>query len=145
MDDPSRGSHRFPPPRLRGRSKPKRGSSPRHFLIAMSEVYFEKAPATFEGYNITSDQIQTLRASVNGTLPPQKAARQLTRYPESSPTPVEMKTRLGGLWTLLNDTAVLLPSSQPAVIAILQTVRDLPRAPEPHGEGEGCVDLGDGF
>jgi hypothetical protein len=56
-----------------------------------------------------------------------------------------MKQRLGGLWTLLNDTAVHLEVAQPQIISLLKHIRTLPGQPEPKGEGEDVIDLDDGF
>lgn len=111
----------------------------------MAEEYFANAPSAFAGYNITSSQINTLKSCVDDSLPPDEAAKLLTSHVEDSPTPLEVQQRLGGLWTLLNRTAVKLPFSQPKVIAILQAIRKLPRVEEPAGEGEGAFDLDDGW
>lgn len=111
----------------------------------MSDEYFDRAPTTFKDFNVTDDQINALKACVDDRLAAGDAATHITKYPEASSTPIEMKLRLGGLWTLLNDTAVFLPSAQPSIISILQAIQKLPKAQEPHGEGEGCVDLEDGF
>ncbi|KPM36718.1 hypothetical protein AK830_g9864 [Neonectria ditissima] len=111
----------------------------------MTDDFFRKAPSTFASYNITQDQIDTLEACVNGKTTPEDAAAVLTAYPEASPTPLEMQQRLGGLWTLLNDTAVGIMSAQSKIIAILQVIRTLPRIEEPKGEGEDYINLDDGF
>ncbi|KAJ4163566.1 hypothetical protein LMH87_005287 [Akanthomyces muscarius] len=111
----------------------------------MADAYFCRASSAFEGYCITQAQIDTLRAYIDGTSTTEEAVSLLVSYPEASPSPVEMKQRLGGLWTLLNDTAVNLEFSQPQVINILKHIRTLPGRPEPKGEGEGFIDLDDGF
>lgn len=111
----------------------------------MADEFFSKAPSTFADYNITTNQFNTLKLCIDGTITPTEAAKQLAAHPEASPTPLEMQQRLGGLWTLLNDTAVYLPSSQSTIIAILQTIRTFPQVEEPKGEGEEFVDLDDGF
>lgn len=85
----------------------------------------------------TDTQINIPKAClVEETLTTEEAAKQLTAHPEASPTPVELQQWLAGLWTLLNDTAVYLPSSQPKVIAILQTIRTFPKIDEPRGDDE---------
>jgi hypothetical protein len=111
----------------------------------MTAEFFSTANSTFTSYEVTDSQIQTLKECIEGTISTDEAAKQITAHPEASSTPVEIKQRLGGLWTLLNDTAVALPSAQPKIISLLQTIRTLPKAREPHGEGEGCVDLEDGY
>lgn len=98
----------------------------------MASQYFTKAPSTYAQYNITNAQINVLKAClVDETLATEEAAKQLTAHPEAFPTPVELQQRLAGLWTILNDTAVNLPSSQPKVIAILQTIRIFPKMTNP--------------
>lgn len=94
----------------------------------------------------TDTQINIPKAClVEETLTTEEAAKQLTAHLEASPTPVELQQWLAGLWTLLNDTAVYLPSSQPKVIAILQTIRTFPKIDEPRGDDEDVFDFHDGF
>ncbi|RYP70893.1 hypothetical protein DL771_005143 [Monosporascus sp. 5C6A] len=93
----------------------------------MADEFFATASSTFAGYNITDDQIATLKACIGGDTAPADAAKRLTTHPAASSTPLEMQQRLGGLWTLLNDTAVAVSSAQPAIISILQTIRTFPR------------------
>lgn len=111
----------------------------------MADEFFKKAHSTFAGYSINDDQIGMLKACVDGNITSAEAAKRLTAYPEASASPVEMKQRLGGLWTLLNDNAVYLPSAQSRIVSILQTVRTLPRIEEPKGEGAEFIELDDGF
>ncbi|KAK7398074.1 hypothetical protein QQX98_012560 [Neonectria punicea] len=111
----------------------------------MADAFFTKAPSTFASYNITQDQIVGLQACVNGKKTPEDAAKLLKTYPEASPTPLELQQRLGGLWTLLNDTAVGIMSAQPKIIAILQVIRTFPNVEEPKGEGGDYMDFDDGF
>ncbi|KAF2133091.1 hypothetical protein P153DRAFT_331481 [Dothidotthia symphoricarpi CBS 119687] len=111
----------------------------------MATEFFNTADSTFAGYDITDTQIKTLRDYLESNTIAEEAVKQLTVHPEESSTPVEMKKRLGGLWTLLNDTAVRLPSAQPKIISILRTIRKLPKAQEPKGAGEEYIDLDDGF
>ncbi|KAK2612309.1 hypothetical protein QQS21_001735 [Conoideocrella luteorostrata] len=111
----------------------------------MADEYFARASFAFAGYCITQTQIEALKAHIDGTSTTEEAVSQLVLYPEASSSPVEMKQRLGGLWTLLNDTAVHLESTQPQIINILKHIRTLPRKPEPKGEGEEFIDLDDGF
>lgn len=103
-------------------------------------------PLTFAQYNVTDTQVNVLKAClVDGTLTPAEAAEQLTTYAEASPTPLVMQQRLAGLWSLLNDTAVDVPSSQPRIVSMSQSIRTLPEIDVPRGEGEGVFDLDDGF
>ncbi|OAQ97930.1 hypothetical protein LLEC1_01232 [Akanthomyces lecanii] len=111
----------------------------------MTDAYFCRARFAFEGYCITQTQIETLKAYIHGTSTTEEAVSFLVPYPEVSSSPVELKQRLGGLWTLLNDTAVNPELSQPQVIEILKQIRTLPGRPEPKGEGEGLIDLDNGF
>ncbi|KAF1850413.1 uncharacterized protein K460DRAFT_361214 [Cucurbitaria berberidis CBS 394.84] len=111
----------------------------------MTSEFFSNASSTFAGYDITDDQINTLKGCLEGIITTTEAARKLTAHPEASSTPVELKQRLGGLWTLLNDTAVALPSAQPDILSVLQKIRTLPKAEEPKGEGEEYIELDDGF
>ncbi|RYP83955.1 hypothetical protein DL769_001261 [Monosporascus sp. CRB-8-3] len=110
----------------------------------MADEFFATASSAFAGYNITDDQIVTLKACVDGASAPADAAKKMTVHPATSPTPLEMQQRLGGLWTLLNDTAVAVPSAQPAIISILQTIRTFPRVEAPRGEEEEFIDLDEG-
>lgn len=111
----------------------------------MADAYFRRARSAFDGYCLTQTQIETLKACIHGTSTTEEAVSFLVPYPEASSSPVELKQRLGGLWTLLNDTAVNLEHSQPQVIEILKQIRTLPGRPEPEGEGEGLIDLDNGF
>ena len=111
----------------------------------MADAYFCRASSAFKGYCITQTQIDTLRAYIDGTSTTEEAVSLLVSYPEASSSPVETKQRLGGLWTLLNDTAVNLEFSQPQVIKIIKHIRTLPVRPELKGEGEDFIDLDDGF
>lgn len=112
----------------------------------MTSQYFLQAPSTFAQYNITSSQLNALKACLlDKTLTASQTAKDLTIHPEISTTPLEMQQRVAGLWTLLNDTAVDLPSSQPKIIAILQTIRTFPRIDIPSGEGEDDFDFDDGY
>ncbi|KAH7397151.1 hypothetical protein BKA66DRAFT_453733 [Pyrenochaeta sp. MPI-SDFR-AT-0127] len=111
----------------------------------MENNYLSNHTSTFAGYDITDYQINALKDSLEGLITNAEAARRLTAHPEASSTPVELKQRLGGLWTLLNDTAVELPSAQPQIISILQMIRKLPKTEEPKGEGEEYMDFDDGF
>ncbi|KAH6887542.1 hypothetical protein B0T10DRAFT_562757 [Thelonectria olida] len=110
----------------------------------MNDFFDQEAPAYFREYNVLPTQITTLKRCVNGNITPRDAAKQLTAYPEAAPTPLEMQQRLAGLWTLLNDTAVLVPSAQTTILSILKIIRTLPPVKEPTGEGEGLMDLDDG-
>ncbi|KAH7074148.1 hypothetical protein FB567DRAFT_190873 [Paraphoma chrysanthemicola] len=111
----------------------------------MADEFFSNIKSHFDDYDITPDQISTLTATIGNTITSEDAARCLTLYPEASFTPVELTQRLGGLWTLLNDTAVRLPSSQETIISVLQAIRKLPKAKVPAGEGEDYMDFDDGF
>lgn len=110
----------------------------------MADAFFAKASSTFEGYNITDDQIRTLEECVKGVIPPAEAARKLTLRVEASPAPIEMQQRLAGLWELLNTTAVRLPDAQPCVISILQAMRGFPKVEIPDGEFKDELQLHDG-
>ncbi|KAI3328952.1 hypothetical protein HD806DRAFT_481183 [Xylariaceae sp. AK1471] len=111
----------------------------------MTDDFFATAPSTFADYNITGDQLSALKACIEGQTTPVETAKRLTAHPTAAPTPLETQQRLGGLWTLLNDAAVALPSAQPKIISILQAIRELPRVEVPRGEGEDFIDLDDGF
>ncbi|KAH7069843.1 hypothetical protein BKA63DRAFT_89489 [Paraphoma chrysanthemicola] len=111
----------------------------------MAAEFFNNMKSNFDDYDITPDQINTLKAIIGGTITSEDAAQRLTSYPEASSTPVQLTQRLGGLWTLLNDTAVRLPSSQETIISILQAIKKLPKAKVPAGEGEDYMDFDDGF
>lgn len=76
-------------------------------------------------FNITHEQIATLR--------------------EEAPTPLEMQQRIGGIWTILDQTAVAIASAQPTIISILTTIRTFERVDEPTGEGDGCMDTKHGY
>ncbi|RYP68159.1 hypothetical protein DL770_008494 [Monosporascus sp. CRB-9-2] len=110
----------------------------------MADEFFATASSTFAGYNITDDQIATLKACIGGDTAPADAAKRLTTRPAASSTPLEVQQRLGGLWTLLNDAAVAVPSAQPAIVSILQTIRTFPKVELPKGEGEAFIDLDEG-
>jgi hypothetical protein len=111
----------------------------------MTTEFFSTANSTFASYEVTDNQIQTLRNCIEGSTSVEEAAKQLTAHAEASATRIEIQQRIGGLWTLLNDTAVALPCAQPRIISILRTIRTLPKAREPKGEWEDCIDLEDGF
>lgn len=110
----------------------------------MADAFFNNAESTFEGYDVTRDQIATLNNAVGGRIATNEAAKRLTAYPEAASSPVELTRRLSGIWTLLNDTAVLLPSAQEVVLSILYAIKELPRAKVPSGEGEEYMDIDDG-
>ncbi|KAF7558209.1 hypothetical protein G7Z17_g37 [Cylindrodendrum hubeiense] len=111
----------------------------------MADQFFAKAPSAFKEYNISEDQISALEACINGDLELEAATRRLTAHPAASPTPLEMQQRLGGLWTLLNNTAVGIPSAQPQIISVLKKIQTLPNVEEPKGEGAEFIDLDNGF
>ncbi|RYO76273.1 hypothetical protein DL766_005746 [Monosporascus sp. MC13-8B] len=73
--------------------------------------FFAAASFTFRGYNITDDQIATLKGSIGGDTAPADAAKRLAIHPAASSTPLEIKQRLGGLWTPLNNTAIAVPAN----------------------------------
>ncbi|KAF2199803.1 hypothetical protein GQ43DRAFT_442164 [Delitschia confertaspora ATCC 74209] len=110
----------------------------------MVDQFFNNAGSTFESHEITADQIRTVKACIDGTISPTEAAKQLTAYLEASSKPVELQQRINGLWTLLNHTAVALPSAQPTIISILRTIRTFPKATVPTGEDEDAFDFDDG-
>lgn len=113
----------------------------------MAEDFFARAPERFRQYNITPDQIATLKACIYGEVSLTEAAARLTERVSAAPIPVEMQQRLAGLWELLNTAAVKIPSQQPVIISILRIIRTFPPVQEPVGvgveEGEG-MDLDDG-
>ncbi|RSL42701.1 hypothetical protein CEP53_012055 [Fusarium sp. AF-6] len=111
----------------------------------MAEEFFTKATPKLKGYCISDDQIDTLKACIEGQTAVEEATRVFTAYPSASLTPLELQQRLGGLWTLLITTAVGLVDAQPTIISILQRIRTLPWEEEPTGEGEGYMDFDDGF
>ncbi|CAI6341987.1 unnamed protein product [Periconia digitata] len=111
----------------------------------MADVYFDNATSLFKGYDIVEEQIECLKDAVAKKVTSQEAAKTLTTYPDKSSTPVELLQRMGALWTLLNDTAVLLPSAQGCIISILFEIKQLPRVDVPRGEGEEYMDFDEGF
>ncbi|KAL2671239.1 hypothetical protein Neosp_013818 [[Neocosmospora] mangrovei] len=111
----------------------------------MTEEFFAKATPRLKGYCLSDDQIDTLKACVEGKSTVEEATQVLTEYPSASSTPLELQQRLGGLWTLLITTAVGLVDAQPTVISILKGIRALPWEEEPTGEGEGFMFFDDGF
>ncbi|KAH7118526.1 hypothetical protein B0J13DRAFT_680892 [Dactylonectria estremocensis] len=111
----------------------------------MTDQFFAQAPCTFKSYDVTQEQLRELEACLNGEISAKDAAMRLTTHPSTSSTPLQMQQRLGGLWTLLNDTAVAIPSAQSKVISILETIRILPKEEEPKGEGEEFTCLDDGY
>lgn len=115
------------------------------FFRSDPDGFFANAPAILQGFNVTDDQIDALKSCIKEDAVPAEAAKHLTAHPEAAPTPLELQQRLGGLWTLLNHTAVAVPSAQARIISILQTIRTFPRVEEPKGEGEGCFEFDDGF
>lgn len=96
-------------------------------------------------FNITHEQIATLKACIEGTEKTENAAKKLTARVEEAPTPLEMQQRIGGLWTILNQTAVTIASAQTTIISILTEIRTFERVEEPTGEGDGCMDTKDGY
>ncbi|KAM6515806.1 hypothetical protein FALCPG4_014013 [Fusarium falciforme] len=111
----------------------------------MTEEFFTKATPGLKGYCLSDDQINTLKACIEGQTTVEEATQLLTAYPSASSTPLELQQRLGGLWTLLITTAVGLVDAQPTIISILRRIRTLPWEEEPTGEGEGFMDFDDGF
>jgi hypothetical protein len=111
----------------------------------MADEFFSNAKSTFADYDITEEQINTLKDCLEGNITSEEAAERLTSHPEASSTPVELTQRLGGLWTLLNDTAVRLESAQENIISILQAIKKLPKANVPAGEGEEYMDFDEGY
>ena len=111
----------------------------------MADKLFAKLSRIVGEFNITDGQIATLKACVEGIETPKNAAKLLTARVIESPTPLEMQQRIAGLWTMLNKTAVAIPSAQPTIISILRVIRTFPRVKEPTGEGEGCMDTRDGY
>ena len=45
----------------------------------------------------------------------------------------------------MNSTAAEVPGAQPTIISILQTIKNLAKVDEPKGEGEGIINLDDGY
>ncbi|PVH92036.1 hypothetical protein DM02DRAFT_305128 [Periconia macrospinosa] len=111
----------------------------------MADIYFENALSIFRGYDIVEEQLKCLEDAVAKRVTSAEAAKQLTAYPQKSSTPLELNQRLGGLWTLLNDTAVHLPSTQECIISILSEIKQLPMSEVPRGEGEEYFDFDEGF
>ncbi|KAI0100270.1 hypothetical protein GGR51DRAFT_564294 [Nemania sp. FL0031] len=111
----------------------------------MADEFFAAAPSVFKGYDITQDQISALGACIHDEITLEETIQRLTRHTKAAPSPLEMQQRLSGLWTLLNDTAVALPSAQLKIISILQLIQKLHKVDVPIGEGEDFVNLDDGF
>ncbi|KAI1121984.1 hypothetical protein F5Y10DRAFT_255074 [Nemania abortiva] len=111
----------------------------------MAGEFFATAPLAFKGYDITEDQLSTMETCIRDEVTVEDAAKRLTEHTAAASSPLEVQQRLSGLWTLLNDTAVALPSAQSRIIAILQSIRKLPKLDVPRGEGEYFIDLDDGF
>lgn len=111
----------------------------------MATSFLNNAHSTFEGYEITDTQISALRDYLEDHITADLAAKKLTSYPEDSSNPIELLQRLGGLWTLLNKTAVAVPPSQESIVSVLRAIRTLPRAQVPKGEGEDVYDFDDGY
>lgn len=112
---------------------------------SMACAFLKSAKTTFPGCDITDYQINTLKECLNDTITSEDAAKRLTSHPEASSTPVELQQRMGGVWTLLNETAVNGNSAQPKIISILQAIRQRSKARVPTGEGEDVMDFDDGF
>ncbi|KAJ8127843.1 hypothetical protein O1611_g5791 [Lasiodiplodia mahajangana] len=111
----------------------------------MADEFFAAGPSLFKGYDITQDQLSAMEAFIHDEVTLEDAIKQLISHTTAASSPLEMQQRLSGLWTLLNETAVALPSAQPKIIAILQSIRKLPEVDVPRGEGEDFIDLDDGF
>lgn len=113
--------------------------------IKMATSFLDNAHSTFEGYEITDTQISALKDYLEGHITVDLVPKRLTSHPEESSNPIELLQRIGGLWTLLNETAVAVPSSQEAIVSVLRAIRTLPQAQVPKGEGEDVYDFDDGY
>jgi hypothetical protein len=86
---------------------------------------------------------QHIERLYQGRISSEDAAKRRASHPEASSTPLKLQQRLGGLWMLLNETAVNAKAVQPKIISLLQAIRQLPHAKVPKDEGESSVDFDD--
>ncbi|KAM0258159.1 hypothetical protein ACHAPA_011375 [Fusarium lateritium] len=112
----------------------------------MSQEFFDDDQVrTFMTYSMIGEQINALKACIEGDLGTKEAVDILKEFPSTASSSVELQQRLCGLWTLLNDTAVGIPTAQPTIISILQHIQTLPRAELPQDEDQEYFDFDDGY
>ncbi|KAF4971331.1 hypothetical protein FSARC_1763 [Fusarium sarcochroum] len=112
----------------------------------MAQAFFDDNQVSiFKTYRITDEQINALRACIEGQQAVDNIVNTLTQYPSNAQSSVELQQRLCGLWTLLNDRAVGIPTAQPTIISILQTIQTLPWAEIPEDEDRDDFDFDDGY
>ncbi|KAM0232494.1 hypothetical protein ACHAP5_010692 [Fusarium lateritium] len=112
----------------------------------MTEEFFDDDQIrTFMTYRMMDEQINALKACLEGGLGIEEAVDVLKEFPSTASSSVELQQRLCGLWTLLNDTAVGIPTAQPTIISILQHIQALPRAELPQDKDQEYFDFDDGY
>ncbi|KAJ4267587.1 hypothetical protein NW762_003696 [Fusarium torreyae] len=112
----------------------------------MTQEFFNDNQVTiFKTYRITDEQISALKACIDGQKAVDNTVNVLTHYPSNAQSSVELQQRLCGLWTLVNDTAVGIPTAQQTIISILRTIQTLPWAAIPQDEDKDHFDFDDGY
>lgn len=108
------------------------------------EFFDDDQVCVFLTYRITDEQINTLKACIGGDIGIAETVEILKKFPSTASSSVELQQRLCGLWTLLNDTAVGIPTAQPTIISILRHIQTLPRAELPQDKDQEYFDFDDG-
>jgi hypothetical protein len=111
----------------------------------MASAFLATADSMLADYDISNNQINTMKDYIKDSISNEETAKRLASHPEASSTSLELQQRLGGLWMLLNETAVNAKAAQPKIISLLQAIRQLPHAKVPKGEGESSMDFDDGY
>ncbi|KIL96641.1 hypothetical protein FAVG1_01385 [Fusarium avenaceum] len=112
----------------------------------MAQEFFDDDQVRiFLTYCMTDEQINTLKTCIEGDIGITETVEILKKFPSTTSSSVELQQRLCGLWTLLNDTAVGIPTAQPAIISILRHIRTLPREELPQDEDQEYFDFDDGY